>query len=730
MKFVAWICLSLGLLFSRHAVADTAPTPALARNVLVGNADNQITLQSTASAPKLLRLTGTGGVTWQGMDAESFIGSATIDGVEVPLHWRYDPGASRIRDASVSLAYTDRATGLRLYWEWRAAARHGPIEHLIRIENPGRRAVWIPLQDSFRFAWKIAANQSLQQLWIDKGAGEAPPVGTHLVSIDNGYHWRGVSSTFAHPPAGEPREIIPYFLVRDAGATHRGWYAGVEFSGRVAMELKRRDDVLEGTAGLNPDPGPFRTRLAPGAIFSTPTVFVGASDGDVDATGNTLRRWVREVLNDPATLHDPAYPTLTINSWGSAMAIDDAQARRMIDDAHDLGFEMFHLDAGWFRAVGDWYPDSRKFPHGIAAISDYAHSRGLKFGLWVDWAQAGTSTQRGALNVADPHVRDWLTTDPPPGWQPAEFKGMTIDLGLPAAQAWATHEVNRIVRDYHVDMLEHDGYVVAQGCARNDHPHAPVDPGSSRHYSDDDFLWIDGSNSTDVSLHATRAYYEIQTNLRRAHPGLLLEICNDGGRMVDFGSAAHGDYFSMVDAYDPLSNRQAFYDASHVLPPAMLEAYVKAWPTPHIENFRYMLRSGMMGWFTLMIDSNGWSPQQHAAAAREIAFYKSTLRPLIRDADLYHVGPRPDGKGWDGLEYFDADRNLGVLYAFHGSAATPGEFRFKLRGLQSDRRYRLHFRDRSSSDREVDGRELMQSGLAVVLPMADSSELVTIEAVR
>ena len=725
MKRIAWVCVALGLILSRLATADHAPG-----TILVGNADNQITLQPAASVPEVLRLTGIGGSTWQGMDAETLIGSATIDGVAVPLHWRFDAAASRIRNDAVSLAYRDRSTGLRLYWEWRAAARHGPIEHVIRIANPGRHQVWIPLQDSFRFAWKIAADQPLEQLWIDKGAGEAPPVGTHRVPVSEGYRWHGASSTFAHPAAGEPREIIPYFLVREAGSTNGGWYAGVEFSGRTRMTLERHHGVVEGTLGLNPDPGPFRTRLAPGETFSTPTVFVGASDGDVDATGNTLRRWVREVLNDPATLRDPAYPTVTINSWGSAMAITDAQARRMIDDAHGLGFEMFHLDAGWFRAVGDWYPDPRKFPHGVAAISDYAHRRGLKFGLWVDWAQAGTSTRPGALNVADPRVRDWLTTDPPAGWKPAEFKGITIDLGVPAAQAWATREVNRIVHDYHVDMLEHDGYVVAQGCARTDHPHAPADPARTRRYSDDDFLWVDGSNSTDVSLHATRAYYEIQTELRRAHPGLLLEICNDGGRMVDFGSAAHGDYFSIVDAYDPVSNRQAFYDASHVLPPAMLEAYVKAWPTPHIENFRYMLRSGMMGWLTVMIDSNSWSPQQHAAAAREIAFYKSTLRPLIRDADLYHVGSRPDGKGWDGLEYFDAGRDRGVLYAFHGSTPAPGEFRFHLRGLRGDRRYRLHFRDHTSPDREVDGRELMQSGVAVTLPMVDSSELVTIEALR
>ena len=66
------------------------------------------------------------------------------------------------------------------------------------------------------------------------------------------------------------------------------------------------------------------------------------------------------------------------------------------------------------------------------------------------------------------------------------------------------------------------------------------------------------SNSTDVSYHAVRAYYKIYQQLRREHPDLLLEICNDGGRMVDFGSAAHGDYFSITDTYDPFQTGAPF----------------------------------------------------------------------------------------------------------------------------------------------------------------------------
>jgi alpha-galactosidase len=126
--------------------------------------------------------------------------------------------------------------------------------------------------------------------------------------------------------------------------------------------------------------------------------------------------------------------------------------------------------------------------------------------------------------------------------------------------------VKRIVEDYHLDMLEHDGYLVAQGCTKDDHPHAPPKP---EHAARDSRLGSDfvlASNSTDVSYHAVRSYYDIYEQTRREHPGLLFEICNDGGRMVDFGSAAHGDYFSITDTYDPLSNRRAFYDASYVLP--------------------------------------------------------------------------------------------------------------------------------------------------------------------
>ena len=55
-----------------------------------------------------------------------------------------------------------------------------------------------------------------------------------------------------------------------------GWYAGIEFSGRTRISLERSGNSLKTVLGLDPDPGPFRTRLVPGGSFETPTVFLGA----------------------------------------------------------------------------------------------------------------------------------------------------------------------------------------------------------------------------------------------------------------------------------------------------------------------------------------------------------------------------------------------------------------------------------------------------------------------
>ncbi len=692
----------------------------------IQTSDVRVRVRAGATSPMLVGLSGKGaaGIGWNNDAEEALPSSVEIDGKPVPLRWKLKSTSHPPDGRQLNYVYESSEPHLRATWMWEARATYGPLEHRVQIENLGSSELWLPMVDSLRLNWRDVTQTGLKNFYTEKGANTPSPQGTHLEDIADGYAWTGTSSTYGHPIEGEPREIIPAEFVFDA-VSQAGWYAGIEFSGRTRISLARKGASLESILGLNPEPGPYKTRLSPHATFDSPAVFLGAFSGGPDGAGNQLRPWVRSVLTNPEAWKDPKYPLMVNNSWGSGMQVDEALALRMIGESKELGLEMFHIDAGWFRGVGDWYPDPRRsFPTAWPSLPMRPIARACASASGSIGRRPRWTPSQARLTYTTPRYSDWLMADVKPDWKPEEFKGQTIDIGVPAAHAYAAKEVKRIVNDYHLDMLEHDGYLVAEGCTRTDHPHAPPIQSSMKQHHDSGFDFFLASNSTDVSYHAVRAYYDIYAQLRKEHPGILLEICNDGGRMVDFGSAAHGDYFSITDTYDPLSNRRAFFDTSYVLPAAMLESYVEKWPVPTMANFLYMLRSGMMGWTTIMLDTSIWTPQQHEAAKKAFDLYKLQLRPLIRDANLYHVSDRPDGVHWDAMQYWDPQRKSGVVFAFRGSVQNENEHPFVLAGLDPRARYSLHFEDGSSPDRDLPGSELMSTGLTVTLKEPLSSELV------
>lgn len=227
----------------------------------LGTKDTAIELRAGRVAPRLLSLQSPG-ARWHNTVSESLIDSAEMGGRQIALKWRLNPGASHSSSRRAAFVYDSDSPHLRLSWEWTVRAPEGPVEHRIRIQNLGSQEVWLPLQDSFRFAWRVASKVSLEHVYIEKGADTPSAVGTHEVKLNEGYAWQGTSSTYARPLPHQPREIIPWLLVERTGGADSGWYVGIEFSGRTRLSLKRGGNSLGGTVGLNPSPGPFPHTLA------------------------------------------------------------------------------------------------------------------------------------------------------------------------------------------------------------------------------------------------------------------------------------------------------------------------------------------------------------------------------------------------------------------------------------------------------------------------------------
>ncbi|HVX49459.1 MAG TPA: glycoside hydrolase family 27 protein [Chitinophagaceae bacterium] len=95
-------------------------------------------------------------------------------------------------------------------------------------------------------------------------------------------------------------------------------------------------------------------------------------------------------------------PPMGWNSWNTfQVKIDEDLVKATADlfvsaGLKDAGYQYIVLDDGWMTMQrdmnGNLVPDPKKFPHGMKALADYVHSKGLKFGLYNC---AGTKTCAG-----------------------------------------------------------------------------------------------------------------------------------------------------------------------------------------------------------------------------------------------------------------------------------------------------------------------------------------------
>ena len=140
-------------------------------------------------------------------------------------------------------------------------------------------------------------------------------------------------------------------------------------------------NVLNILAGANPYASDYT--LGAGESFTTPEMIYTYSSEGAGGASRHLHDWARNY----GVWHGHTYAPTLLNSWEGAYFTFDAKTlTEMIDDAADMGLEMFVLDDGWFgnkyprndsnAGLGDWQVNAKKLPEGIDYIASYAHQKG------------------------------------------------------------------------------------------------------------------------------------------------------------------------------------------------------------------------------------------------------------------------------------------------------------------------------------------------------------------
>ncbi|MHC4623069.1 MAG: alpha-galactosidase [Planctomycetota bacterium] len=605
----------------------------------------------------------------------------------------------------IRFTYHSSSLRLELVSTWESTDGPGPVEHTVVLNNRSDKVVTFSPTSTIALAAR--PDRAKELWWVEQTEATPSDIGVHVEDIGQDCT-KSLRTGPNISPKGGQGDAIPWFCLQDTAAKE-GLYGGIEFSGftEILLEKTSGGNLYVGL-GLDRRDGETRSRIEPGGTFRYPTSFIGTYRGEVDDGCNRLHRWVEGHLRPPVS---GPVPMLCNNTWSPReirFDINEAKARTMIDVCHDLGIELFEVDAGWYTTAGDWNVDTKKFPNGMRRLSEYARSKGIKFGLWIAWAH-GTPHLDGGRNVLSPFnpvQKSWFTRDYPANWRrPVPWEGAPVCLGCPRAREWCLDLLRHVITDYQLDVLRQDQICVVENCVREGHDHIPNDP-------------------VDVSRAAARGYYEIYGRLKSEFPHLLFEGCNGGGRMADFGFLKRVHYYQLEDSYVPINTRRAFYDASFPFPPIMLLQWIRAGPAEETRaNFKYRLRSAMLGWCSIQMDITRWSDMQRKTAEREFAVYKKRLRSLVASADLYHVLPRPDGKHWDGIQYFDPKSGQGALIVFRPESDMATQ-RVHLRGFSEKKFYSVTATDGSIENGKRTGQELMESGLNVTLPEQNSSDII------
>ena len=126
-----------------------------------------------------------------------------------------------------------------------------------------------------------------------------------------------------------------------------------------------------------------------------------------------LAAWASARLNPQLSMTPP----MGFNSWNHFALniteeifkeVTDAFVRLGLDSA---GYKYINMDDGWALKErskdGHVVVDEKKFPNGLKHLSDYIHSKGLKFGIYSDAGIYTCGGQAGSLYYEKTDVADY-----------------------------------------------------------------------------------------------------------------------------------------------------------------------------------------------------------------------------------------------------------------------------------------------------------------------------------
>jgi len=446
-------------------------------------------------------------------------------------------------------------------------------------------------------------------------------------------------------------------------------------------------------------------KLLPGEEARTPLIVLQFWTGGWLRSQNIWRHWMmaHNMPRPGGKLPPPQMAANTSREYVEMTEATDQDENMFIDRymAEDIKPDYFWMDAGWYPNngswvnTGTWEPDPKRFPHGLRAVSDHAHAKGVKIIVWFEPERV----TKGSWLYE--HHPEWLLTPPPnPGDQLYDKEWRLFNFGNPEARQWMTDHVDRLITSQGIDFYRQD---------------FNMDP-----------LYFWRSNDAPDRQGITEIRYvtgllAFWDELRRRHPNMLIDSCASGGRRNDLETLrravplTRSDY--LLEPGEPISQQMQTYG---------MALWIPYFGTGTSGVDPYVFRSQMTPAIITSWDLRRKDIDEEAMRIR-IRQWR-TIAPNYY-GDYYPLTPYSMAKDvWAAMQFDRPEVGEGFVEVFRRSGSPYEVARFMLKGLNPNARYTVVNLD-VPGNQEFSGRDLMDQGLDVQLKHVPDSALFTYKRV-
>jgi alpha-galactosidase len=325
--------------------------------------------------------------------------------------------------------------------------------------------------------------------------------------------------------------------------------------------------------------------------------------------------------------------------------------------------------------------DTARFPRGLRAISDHAHERGVKTILWFEPERVQPGT--------------WLYEERPEWLLGADGGQKLLNLGNAEAREWLTNRVDRLMAEQGIDLYRQD-------------------------FNMDPLPYWRANDAEDrqglTEIRHVEGYLAYWDELLRRHPGMFIDSCASGGRRNDLETMRRAIPLWRTDwRCDPVGTQCCSYGISLWIPLS---------GTGAADADAYTFRSNMVPFTNCLFDVR--NRQLDYSLLRRLTAQWQRIAPCYY-GDFWPLTPySTEDSAWMAWQFDRPDLGQGVVQVFRRAESVYESARLRLRGLDSDARYRWRNLDAPRS-RTASGRELMDTGLLVKVKDQPGAPLIVYE---